>query len=620
MKRSDCYFGLHFDFHANGDAHEVGKSLDTDVLEQLITEVRPDFIQCDTKGHPGFASYVSKLGNACDLSRDVLRAWREATKKHNVPLYSHYSGVWDARANKIHPDWVAIDKDGKPFDAATSVFSPYKDELMIPQLLELAGEIGMDGVWVDGDCWGCIIDYSHWATEAWTAKTGTPAPNPPTAEYAEFCRQGFRDYVKLWVDTVHAQYPDFQMTSNWIYSSHMPEQPKIDVDFLSGDYAPNDSYRSARYEGRIFRHQGIPWDLMAWGFSSHYEDGESIYHTIKSARQLKQEAAAVLILGGGFQCYNIQPDGAVNPEIIPSMKELGEFVRARQAICHHAEPVPQVGIVMSEAAFYSANSRPFSVPSDFVTDLRGLVNLLCDAQHSVDMLPAHFALSTDLSAYPVLVVPELDRMEDALREKLLAYAENGGSLLLTGAHTAGVFGYALPDSKKRIVDFVQNGHTAHLYTNAALTGDAKLTPAEVMTFVRGKGKVTVLPVNMGTYLNQRSDVVAAYMDDLLRTLYTPIVTIRGSRNVEVMVNRKDGKLCVHLVNTSGAHTDPNVKQFTEIPELHGLVVDIHTGDMKPEEVRFEPGNFPASLIQYSGTDITGVRVTDLDIHTCITLK
>jgi hypothetical protein len=60
----------------------------------------------------------------------------------------HYSGIWDDKAVADHPDWAAINANGKPNDRATSVFGPYADTLMIPQLRELAEEYDVDGVWV----------------------------------------------------------------------------------------------------------------------------------------------------------------------------------------------------------------------------------------------------------------------------------------------------------------------------------------------------------------------------------------------------------------------------------------------------------------------------------------
>ena len=113
MRRKDCYFGLHFDFHANVWTHAIGESFDEQLVERICEEVKPDFIQCDTKGHPGYSSYPTKVGTpAPQIVCDILAGWRRATKKHGVLLFSHYSGLWEQRATGDRPEWAAVAAGG----------------------------------------------------------------------------------------------------------------------------------------------------------------------------------------------------------------------------------------------------------------------------------------------------------------------------------------------------------------------------------------------------------------------------------------------------------------------------------------------------------------------------
>ena len=68
---------------------------------------------------------------------------------------------------------------GRAEPLATSTFGPYVDELMIPQLREVVERYDIDGVWVDGDCWGAELDWSEPAVAAWRAQTGTEPPTSP---------------------------------------------------------------------------------------------------------------------------------------------------------------------------------------------------------------------------------------------------------------------------------------------------------------------------------------------------------------------------------------------------------------------------------------------------------
>ena len=96
-RRKDSFFGLHFDFHGQPKFKTVqGATLKEEDIREICQQIKPDFIQIDCKGHPGWASYPSKLGNALpDFAFDTLELWRRVTREEGVGLYMHYSGVYD---------------------------------------------------------------------------------------------------------------------------------------------------------------------------------------------------------------------------------------------------------------------------------------------------------------------------------------------------------------------------------------------------------------------------------------------------------------------------------------------------------------------------------------------
>lgn len=135
------------------------------MVRTILRAVAPDYVQIDCKGHPGISSYPTKAGYAAPgIVRDQLAVWRKETRAAGLPLVMHYSGVQDGVALALRPDWAAVGKDGKPDKMATSVFGPYVDELLIPQLIELAVDHKVDGAWVDGEVWGVLWDWSRRTT------------------------------------------------------------------------------------------------------------------------------------------------------------------------------------------------------------------------------------------------------------------------------------------------------------------------------------------------------------------------------------------------------------------------------------------------------------------------
>ena len=154
LKRSESFFGVHFDFHAQDHNDKIGSDITREMVSHVIDAVQPDYVQCDCKGHAGLSSYPTEVGiQAPGFVVDPLKIWREVTAERGVALYVHYSGVMDSAAVKLHPEWAVIDAEGNPDEGGViSVHGPYDDELMIPQLKELIDVYGVDGAWVDGDC------------------------------------------------------------------------------------------------------------------------------------------------------------------------------------------------------------------------------------------------------------------------------------------------------------------------------------------------------------------------------------------------------------------------------------------------------------------------------------
>ena len=216
-----------------------------------------------------------------------------AKVRDNIMKVNPAATVIEAASPIFVDNPAAINADGKTNGNATSFFGPYVDRLLVPQLRELAGVYGVDGAWVDGECWASVADYSMAALKAFRETTGiAEAPRKPGDphwfEFLQFNREAFRRYLRDYIAQVKKTNPKFQLCSNWAYTDHMPEPVSAPVDFLSGDYTPQDSVNSARISARYLARQGKPWDLMAWSFTTQPGKGGA---TQKTAIQIEREAA-----------------------------------------------------------------------------------------------------------------------------------------------------------------------------------------------------------------------------------------------------------------------------------------------------------------------------------------
>jgi hypothetical protein len=641
LKRAESFLGLHFDFHAGPDGREVGKNTTPEMVNAILDKVKPDYIQIDCKGHPGYSSYPTKVGNPVPgFVGDPLRVWREVTAKRGVSLYLHYSGVWDSRAIALHPDWAAINADGSTNNNATSVFGPYVDRLLIPQLRELAGDYGVDGVWVDGECWATVPDYGAAAVAAFRKETGfdtvpRKASDAHWFEWMEFQREAFRKYLRHYIREVNRTHPRFEIASNWAFSDHMPEPVSAPVAFLSGDFSPQNSVNSARFSARCLANQGLSWDLMAWSFAN-VKNGP---RQNKSALQLQREAALVLAQGGGFQAYITQRrDGSVDLAKVEPMAEVAKFCRERQALAHRAVIVPQVALLYSRTSHYRQSPQLFVPNSPAVRSLRGVLQGLVESQHALQIVSEHH-LRGRMKDWPLIVLPECEYLDADFRAELLAYVNQGGRLLIVGPKAAAPFATELDvmldatsptrapvglehDAAKaefsttwRAVKPGAKARSFGTFRPAALT-NGPAHPASTLAPL-GKGTIAATWLNLGDRAADGNAPAARnFLDAIARELFpNPILEVRGSRDVDVSLARNEGKLLVHLVNTSGPHaTEPFVDALTPVGPLH---VTLRTGK-KPARVTLEPGGRPLEFAHARGE--TRFTVPPVPVHGIVVVE
>jgi len=646
LRRSDSFLGIHFDFHAGPDCTQVGATLSEEMIQQIIDKVHPDYLQCDCKGHAGISSYPTKVGTpAPGFVRDPLRIWRDVTARNGVALYMHYSGVWDSAACREHPEWAAVDAKGEVSKDKTSVFGPYVDELLIPQLMELRRDYGMDGMWIDGECWATSVDYSPMALEAWRRAGHSEEPprdpkDPLWPVWLEFHREGFTNYVRRYTDRLHEFDPQFQITSNWAFSSFMPEPVSIDLDYLSGDYSPRNSVNIGRIEARSLAAQGKAWDLMAWGFSGS-GDGD---WTTKGAVQLMQEAAVVISVGGGFQAYFPERrDASVNLWQMDVMAKVAQFCRARQAFCHQAQPVPQVAILNSSAAYYRASQQVYA-GVDY-QPMRGMLFYLLDGHNAVEVLSEHH-LQGRMPEYGLIVLAQWDYLAPETINQLLDYVRGGGSLMLVGAGPVGLFkehlgvqlegsgqqgirslewaGYRSPVAAHWfpavVAPATDGSPTAEVFAwrSADAAGNPPRRPAATVTQV-GKGLIGAVYFDAGSsYHSHRQFTTSDMLNGLVRRLMPqPIVEVTGSPTVDVTVMTKDGRLMVNLVNTAGPHENASVYTFDHVPPVGPLDVTIRR-DHRPKSVMLQPGARKAKFTYRDGQ--VRLRIDRLELHDIIVVE
>lgn len=604
----DRYLGVHFDFHAELSDKNIGQNTTPEMVNKIIDLIQPDFIEVDTKGHPGISSYPTRVGHhGGSFVGDPLRVWREVTARRGVALYAHHSGLYDRHAMGKHPEWAYVDAQGRTNDIYASLSGPYADKLLIPQLIELAADYRLDGVWMDAECWAAQTDYSTAAKDAFMRQTGLASipANPDAPEWStwtEFHREAFRKYIRHYTSEVKEKAPWFRFCSNYSFLLPMPE-PAFGVDSLSADVM---DLKSVRLFSRFMASQEIPGDLMSWSFTKWNLGTLDPPESRKPAVQLMREAASAIAQGIGYQAVFSQAgagnpplrDGSVDLEKLKPMGEVGRFCRDRQGVSFKAKPVPQIAVLLSTEAQYRKLGQTGATLFWYNGLQSGVVLGLLDNQFAVDFVHS-VRLREKIDKYPLVVICEEDYLEPDLRDRAAGYVRRGGRLLLIGDGMRRLFG-------------------KEINLAARVETPQGLSPQPFACYTVGKGTIGVLPQQIGPeYAKKNDPLLRELIGVAARALFPdPVAVVTGSHDLDVSIMRTPaGSLAVHLVNTSGPQEQSAL--VSSIPPIGPVSVAIRSGT-RPRRVLLQPGDRACDYAYEDGN----IRLTidEVNLHEIIVVE
>jgi hypothetical protein len=663
-RRAESFWGLHFDLHPSERDTDLGRDLTEEMVATLLARTRPDYVQYDCKGHAGWTGYPTRVGWASPgIVKDSLAIWRKVTRESGVGLYIHYSGVWDSVAVRRRPKWARVGPDFLPDRDMSSTYGPYVDELLIPQLKELVDAYDLDGAWVDGECWAVRPDFSPAARDAFLAETGLDdvprrSGDAGWPDLLALQRRRFEDYVTHYVEALHAHGPQFQITSNWMYSARMPQPVRAPLDFLSGDYTPGEAVNSARLEGRRFASvreaQGISWDLMAWGFN--FDPQARGERSLKPAIQLQQEASIVLGQGGGFQIY-FKPTraGWIDQATVDVAAEVGQFCRDRQEVSHLSDTVPQVALLLSETSHFDLLDQQGVLFSPRpLRPLEGVLHALLELHYSVDVLTESQLLGPEgrLLDYPVVVLPECHLLTPGAVERFVEYVRGGGRILAIGAaaanlfreHLEAIFEGSPAEAQANNVRATLAGKppmlawtggpwqavslspeaasrsraTGWRYTPFELRGEGEI--ASTVTRI-GEGEIGAIYGPLGTAHHQfHHPATRAFIAEMVRTLFPmPAVEVGGPSSIDVSLRRKGTRTLVHLCNVTGMQVAPRYVCIDEVPAVGPVEVTIRLSH-RPETVSVVPAVEGFRWQWDAAADAIRITLPVLSIHNVIVVE
>ena len=643
--RSECFFGVHLDIQPTGSATMLGRDVTEAMVADFLDQVGPDFVNYDCKGIYGYMSYPSRLQKSPGIATDSLRVWRKLTAARGIALHAHFCGLWDELAAAEHPDWTVRLADGTRDKTRMSLFSPYTEKLMVPLLLEAADKYDLDGAWVDADDWYVAPDYCDAARDRFHRKTGLsslPAKpaDPGWDAFLEVMRAAYREHLSFYLGEVRKRHPRFQLAANWFYTASSPERPTIGVDYLTGDF--EEGVATSRLEARYMASTGKVWDLMPWGF---HADGKDLAGTeprlfYATELDLKQQISSIIAQGGGVEPYYIPTmTGAIDPRLTRTVAGLAKYARARQAVCHHSQSVPQIAILHSKHSLYANAPQPFGNEPER-DKAKGVLEALLGCQYSVDLLPdwrLTDPADTTASRYPLIVVPDWSDIGADAHRALTDLARRGTAVIVVGAANVRLFSQEL--AVKPIGEpAVQRSWLATDTTLCNVTGLwQSIEPAGAETILSrypdfdtaagndvpaatlagiGKGQIIGIAGPIGQMFNfARQPGLRDILRQMVDRLFQPKYRIIAPSSIEVALRSLQGAEYLHLLNSSNAATSEHPYTVDYVPVIDAIKIIAPKSAGRPRSV-FE--NLPLDIRDTDhGTEIV---VRGLALHDALEFR
>ncbi len=350
--------------------------------------------------------------------------------------------------------------------------------------------------------------------------------------------------------------------------------------------------------------------------------------------QLMQEAAGILMLGGGFQVYIPQNrDGSPKMDWIRALKPVADFIRSRAPYCFGGRLRRELAVLLPVSNQYRQNTKPFAIDGQESTGC--LLNLLCDAGYSTCVVTEADLSPERVRDFSVIVVPQLFcPLPKSSMDRLTAWTKDGGSLLLTGINTCRFFaeaGYptALADDFVRHQRcFTLDGRTSGAFQRTcslkddggdvvARTTEKHLPFAAVRTF--GKGRVAVVGADVGNSYEQSGQylqrkLVASLLDNL-QGVSAKVESAVGL--VEIAQLEKGGKELLQLVNANGHHH--NLKVYTA--DVISPAIDVRSALRRrtcPKELVLQPTGERLAFEWKDG--VVRVTVPRVDLHEILEIR
>lgn len=417
MKRA-----VHFDFHTMPGIDNICENFDAEKFAQQMEDANVGYVNFFARCNIGFSYYSTKVGiKYPGLKSNLLGDVVKACHKRGIGVTGYLNIGLHHEMAIIHPEWLKMNKDGKiyNFNEGGNFFrnmctnTGYLDHF-ISEVKEVL-DLGVDGIFCD--CFGWRPCYCSNCTRDMLAQGIDIKDDKAVMDFSYSIRQKTMERVREVVPrdirlffngtfqwegrNVHSHYEVECLPARWGY------------DF----FAHNAAYARPLHDDVIYMNGRFQ---ISWGDFGGYKGKVAIENDFYDA--LTQ--GTIPMLGD-----HLHPANLPETDIYRDLGEIYGRLKKYEKWTDEAKFIPELAIVTDD--WYLSKS------------IAGCGRLLSELKYSYDVIN----VEGDFSKYPVIILPDNIRVNDAFAKKLSAYIKNGGKVISSGFSglKADVDEFALPE-------------------------------------------------------------------------------------------------------------------------------------------------------------------------------
>ncbi|NPV46957.1 MAG: hypothetical protein HPY69_08355 [Armatimonadetes bacterium] len=449
---------LFCDWHMPNFLPEVAIDYDEYFAQIRRTGAESLIFQVKTAHGAAFAPTEVGIVNR-NMTGDLFGEVAHRAKAAGLEFIAYYNMVLSWELGRLHPEWSQISADGRPLRMFLYPCSCMSNdafrEHVAAHMAEVTARYPIDGWFLDLQYFspeGCFCPACR---EKFVAQTGY-ALEPEAfgtaqwldlLDYQVHTREAFIHYAQ---ERCNAVKPGLSWSWNGC-GSPLSISATLDegADYLSTEAHPP-AYLHADHATRYCEGLGKPFTLFMPESQGSWGDW-----TVTTPATMKGLSALALSHGGSLNInhvpYPCGDHGGRVPQVVwDTIAETFDFVAAREHLCQGRKPVPVVAVLHSAAnarllqAMTRAGLGGHWGGATYANE-HALTQLLMETHIPWEIRPESLALS-EMRRYELLILPYLPHVPDGPADKLQAYVDAGGKLLVN-YHTSlfGPRGERLPD-------------------------------------------------------------------------------------------------------------------------------------------------------------------------------